>query len=211
MLGAVSAGVAFAALALVVALGTRGQALPIDEAWHALWLHPPEGIVIAARVLNSIGGGFLGVIGIPVLGAAFFFWRRGALAAALFLLASAVSALSVQVLKNLVGRPRPDGMLVEADFGSFPSGHAANAATIAVIAFLLFPRLWVALVGIAWVVLMGLSRTALSVHWLSDILAGTLLGIAAALTVAVFFESGRRRAQMLQAADRTAQSKEDQR
>ena len=45
-----------------------------------------------------------------------------------------------------------------SDFGSFPSGHVANAATIAVALLVLFPRVWVAVAGAAWVIVMAPSR-----------------------------------------------------
>jgi undecaprenyl-diphosphatase len=69
---------------------------------------------------------------------------------------------------------------------SFPSGHAAYAGATAVALVLLFSGpdrkrpLWWALAavftaGMAW------SRTYLQVHWLSDVFAGSLLGIAVTL------------------------------
>jgi undecaprenyl-diphosphatase len=63
----------------------------------------------------------------------------------------------------------------------------ANAATLAAAAVILFPRLWVLLVGIAWVLLMALSRTALHAHWLSDTLGGALVGVGVVLILAGLF------------------------
>ncbi len=63
--------------------------------------------------------------------------------AAFFLAAEAASAGAVQVLKHLFGRVRPEDIIVISDYGSYPSGHVANAATIATAAVVLFPRLWV--------------------------------------------------------------------
>ena len=91
------------------------------------------------------------------------------------------------MLKHLFGRARPEDIIVFSDFGSFPSGHVANAATIATVAFVLFPRLWVAIVGVAWVLLMALSRTVLHAHWLSDTLGGALIGAGVVLIVAGIF------------------------
>ena len=69
--------------------------------------------------------------------------------AAFFLTAELASAGAVQVLKHLFGRARPEDIIVISDYGSFPSGHVANAATIATVACILFPRLWVLIVGAA--------------------------------------------------------------
>jgi undecaprenyl-diphosphatase len=73
---------------------------------------------------------------------------------------------------------------VASDFGSFPSGHTANAATIAVVVWVLFPRVWTAVAGVLWVVAMALSRTVLSVHWATDTLGGALAGAAAVFLLA---------------------------
>jgi membrane-associated phospholipid phosphatase len=56
-----------------------------------------------------------------------------------------------------------------------------------VAAFVIFPRVWVAIVGGAWVLLMAFSRTYLHAHWLSDTFGGALIGAGAALLVAAVF------------------------
>jgi len=176
-----------------VALGwwilSRGvDPFPIDEWWNALvaeWWHPA--LAGFSRVMNWVGGGWVGVLAVPIGGAVGLVLLRRPWAAAYFLAAEAVSAGFVQVLKHAFGRVRPEDILVVSDYGSYPSGHVANAATIAVAAFVIFPRLWVAVVGAAWVVLMAFSRTYLHAHWLSDTVGGALVGAGAALLVAAAF------------------------
>ena len=89
------------------------------------------------------------------------------------------------VLKELVARARPSGPFpayIETSF-SFPSGHAT--LSIALYAFLLWavydamPPLWkkMALSSASILILaIGFSRLYLGVHYLSDVLAGYLLG-----------------------------------
>ncbi len=65
------------------------------------------------------------------------------------------------------------------------SGHTANAATIAIVLIVLFPRGLAVAVGVAWTLLMALSRTVLHAHWLSDTLGGALVVLAAVLLAVV--------------------------
>ena len=168
---------------------SRGeQPFAVDVWWNALatsWWNP----VLAgfSRVMNWVGGGWFGVLVVPIAGAVGLVLLRRPWAAAYFLAAEAVSAAGVQVLKHLFGRVRPEDILVVSDYGSYPSGHVANAATIAVAAVVIFPRVWVGGVGAVWVILMAFSRTYLHAHWLSDTLGGALVGAGAALLVAAAF------------------------
>jgi undecaprenyl-diphosphatase len=160
----------------------------IDTAWNLLvaelW-HPV--LTGFSHVMDFVGGGWFSVLVVPIGGAIVLIVLRRPWAAAYFLAAEAASAAGVQVLKHLFGRVRPEDIIVISDYGSYPSGHVANAATIAVAAVVIFPRVWVAIVGAAWVVLMAFSRTYLHAHWLSDTVGGALVGAGAALLVAAVF------------------------
>lgn len=91
--------------------------------------------------------------------------------------------------KALVGRQRPPlpFAAVAADGYSFPSGHATGTATIMVLSAWMLTRwlitgwtarviVWAMAIGSALVI--GYSRVYLGVHYVSDVLAGWLLGIA---------------------------------
>ncbi|WP_424447740.1 phosphatase PAP2 family protein [Microbacterium arborescens] len=165
-----------------------GQPFAIDRWWNETLAADPGPVgLVFGLVMNRIGGTWVGVFAIPVAMALALVLLRRPWAAGYFLVASALSALIVQLIKNLVDRSRPEDILVTTDAGSYPSGHTANAATIAVVAVILFPRLWVVLVGIAWTLLMALSRTVVHAHWLSDTVGGMLLGAGVALVVAAMF------------------------
>jgi membrane-associated phospholipid phosphatase len=134
-----------------------------------------------ALAFNNLGGGILGVLIVPLAVIAVLFLLRRRWAALYFAVASVASALLVQIIKNTVDRPRPEEILVAADFGSFPSGHTANAATMAVALALILRRYWVWFAGAAYVVLMLLSRNYLGAHWLTDTLGGMVLGAGVAV------------------------------
>ncbi len=102
------------------------------------------------------------------------------------LAASAASHIAVQVLKRTVARPRPCDAagvplaLIELpDPYSFPSGHAAAATAVAATISLAHPALGPALLPLA--ALVARSRVTLRVHHPSDVLAGALLGLSAAV------------------------------
>ena len=90
----------------------------------------------------------------------------------------------VLVIKFLVRRERPQGewggIYRNTDPHSFPSGHAARAFLIAVIASALAPA-WLATLLWIWAPLVALARVAMGVHYLSDVVAGAVLGVIVAL------------------------------
>ena len=177
-----------AALLLVGGLGAlivlrgNGRPLKIDAEWmDEILEHRAPVWEYLSLTMNFLGAGIVGVIVIPVLILLVLLLRKRPWAAGYFVAATIVSSGLVQVLKSLFGRARPEDMMVVSDFGSFPSGHVANAATMAVCLGILFPRLWVWLAGASYTVLMMVSRTYLGAHWLTDTIGGLLLGAAVAV------------------------------
>lgn len=102
-------------------------------------------------------------------------WKREGLFAGLALGGSALLNLAT---KQWFARERPSlwaSIVPEATY-SFPSGHAMGSMTLAWVAVLLAWRtrwrLPVSVAAVAFVVLVGMSRVYLGVHYPSDILAG---------------------------------------
>lgn len=91
-----------------------------------------------------------------------------------------IQAVLVLAIKFLIKRSRPAGewgaIYRNSDPHSFPSGHATRAAMLAVLFWgLHLPTLAVCIT--LWVFLVSFARVILSLHYLSDILVGWLLGI----------------------------------
>lgn len=93
-------------------------------------------------------------------------------------------AICVLIIKFSIKRPRPEGewgnIYRATDPHSFPSGHAARAAALAVIALRIGPT-WFAIVLCLWAPLVGIARVRLGVHYLSDVIIGWLIGIIVAI------------------------------
>jgi undecaprenyl-diphosphatase len=105
------------------------------------------------------------------------------------------------LLKIVVERARPQlpDPVASAPGFSFPSGHALNSfAFFAMLVLLLEPLLsrrgrWTAWgVAAAIVLLVGFARVALGVHYVSDVIAGWLVGAGVVAVTTVAFQTWRR-------------------
>jgi membrane-associated phospholipid phosphatase len=103
-------------------------------------------------------------------------------------------AVVLVTAKTLVGRQRPElpFALVDSHGFSFPSGHAAGAAAVGLLCAWMLSR-WVVhrwagqvavwALTITAIIMIGFSRLYLGVHFVTDVLAGWLLGTAWTATV----------------------------
>lgn len=113
-------------------------------------------------------------------------WRRFALVQAAFIF---VTAAAVFLIKYAIRRRRPDGEFGSIyrllDPHSFPSGHAARAVGMAVLSAPLVP-VWAIPLLAVWVLGVGISRVALRLHYVLDILAGYGMGTAIGVAILGF-------------------------
>jgi undecaprenyl-diphosphatase len=114
--------------------------------------------------------------------------RYAAVVAAL--LAAAMGIVVFRVLKRAVGRKRPCvhephcwATLLPPDQFSFPSGHSITAFAVAVSLGYFYPPLLAGLLFCAASV--AASRILLGLHFLSDVLAGSALGVALGYSAAL--------------------------
>jgi undecaprenyl-diphosphatase len=155
-----------------------GIALDAVAAGRLESVHAPL-VLATAEFLAAIGGQPLSVLIGVALSVGLLLWRGLAVGLA-FAVASTASALHVILMKSVIERPGPGVSLLHG-LGSFPSGHSANAAVMAVFAGLLVRRPWAWAVGAGYVAVMAASRVVLAEHWLTDTIAGTASGAAVAL------------------------------
>ena len=99
---------------------------------------------------------------------------------------ASIGALN-QILKRIIQRPRPEGFrLIEETGYSFPSGHSmASMAFYGLIIYLVFKyvknkntKIIICTILSLLVLLIGISRIYLGVHYASDVIAGFVLSIA---------------------------------
>jgi undecaprenyl-diphosphatase len=92
-----------------------------------------------------------------------------------------IMAIVVIIMKFAIHRPRPEGEWGQiyriTDPHSFPSGHAARSAALAVMAACAGPE-WFAWAVALWAPWVGISRVALGVHYVSDVVVGWVVGAA---------------------------------
>lgn len=115
-----------------------------------------------------------------LLAAAWFFGDAPWKARAIVVFAGLVLTELVTVgVKMAIRRPRPAGtagaIYRRMDPYSFPSGHAARAVMLCMLSFLMGPT--AAFVAIlAWSPFMVLSRIAIGIHYVFDVIVGVALG-----------------------------------
>ncbi|WP_369133465.1 phosphatase PAP2 family protein [Modestobacter sp. I12A-02662] len=191
--------VALAALALVALLGTAVSTgvtplLDADRSLSDALYAGDDRSGVAETVLQVLTAPgltvFRAAVLIPVL--VWLALRRAWWTAAWVLAAAALVAPITALLKELTGRVRPQFAEggVRYETLSFPSGHSSGvAALVTIVLVLAWPRLTggarrVSVAGgVTLVLVVGLTRVLLGVHYPSDVVGGWALGLGWTLLV----------------------------
>ncbi|WP_051367919.1 phosphatase PAP2 family protein [Hamadaea tsunoensis] len=198
------AGVGFA---LVLSL-VRGQWPPLERLDHDVAASMNRVVAahhwmqVVLRTITAFGSTLVLSCVIGVVAIALLARRRARLAA--YLVVTGVGAMIIgPALKLFVGRLRPvvEQTVLVAPGNSFPSGHSLGSFTCYGALLLIFlPVLSdrgrrYAYAGVAVLVfLIGFSRVALGVHFVSDVLGGWLLALLWLSVTAAAFSAWRRSA-----------------
>jgi undecaprenyl-diphosphatase len=152
------------------------------------------------EALSTIGSWWVYLLGFTAV-TGWLLWRRLTRLAVFVAVTVAVNPLLNELVKVAVHRARPvlTDPVVHANGASFPSGHAQAAMVGYSVLLLVFlpvlrgPARPVAIVVAALMVLaIGFSRVALGVHYVSDVLAGYVLGAAWVASMIALFNTWRR-------------------
>lgn len=174
--------------------------LAVADALHATVGERPA-LVNVLRVLATVLHPWVFRVAVVVL-VVVLVWRGARRLAWWAAITMAAGSFLGFALKLVVARTRPDFdlPLATAPGYSFPSGHALNSMVGALILVLaLLPALpgvrsrvamWFA--GFVVVALTGFDRIGLGVHYLSDVIAAWLVGVALVAATAAAFETWRR-------------------
>lgn len=148
------------------------------------------------QIVTKLGDSIWYLVGFALGYGIFKFWKKNerlAFVCAFFWGSVVVSGVMADIIKWIAGRYRPRMMFEEGLYGfdffhikhtmtSFPSGHSATAFALAMAVALLFPRYRVLAFGVA--VMVAMSRVMVSAHYVSDVIAGSCVGIVGVLLLA---------------------------
>ncbi|GAA3404959.1 phosphatase PAP2 family protein [Paenibacillus hodogayensis] len=173
--------------------GTLGKSgpTPFDDAVGG-WIRGlrSDGLTVFFKALSPLVSTTVFAVLLVVFAALFVFAFKKRLEPLLLIVNLAGAFGLYRVLKGVFERPRPpasDALIHAAGF-SFPSGNALMSASFyGLVAYLLYRHwqkrkpaaAWTAvLIGAVLILLIGVSRVYLGVHYPTDIAAGFALGIA---------------------------------
>jgi undecaprenyl-diphosphatase len=204
LITACAAGVLLFAIMAALVVVDPALVKPTDEAIFA-WLRSgaatkPEWFAEAVRDVSSLGS--LSILIGSSLIAATYLLMLGHRKAALHVVVAAAGGIVLGMgLKIPFDRARPDLLLHQSQVftRSFPSAHAAVSAAVLLTLAAMIARharridrqVFILATAAAIIMLIGVSRIYLGVHWPSDIVAGWALGTAWACSCWLAFAGSR--------------------
>jgi len=161
------------------AAGLWERLLAIDQALTGLLTLPRKRRVLHFLALGLAHSGD-GPVWVGLVGAAWLLgdsrWKARAVVGFAGLVLAEIVVIAVKMLFRRQRPPGGSGMIYrKADPYSFPSGHAARATMLCIIAGQLGP-VPAFIVILLWSPFMVLSRVGIGIHYVFDVIAGVILG-----------------------------------
>lgn len=140
-------------------------------------------VLTSIMFLFTFLGSYMLVFG-TVFIASILFWKRKHIESFFFMFIIGVGLLLNLLIKQLIARPRPPHPLYQVLSYSFPSGHSMNSFIFyAILVFGVFHftrrkrmSLILGIFMLVLVLLIGISRVYLGVHYPSDVIGGFIAG-----------------------------------
>ena len=125
----------------------------------------------------------IGIISLVIL-TSIVFIRRKKVSSLKYVILNVLSGVFLmQILKNIIRRTRPSWKWIKQGGFSYPSGHTISALLLYGTIILLVSKRYdgkykkqIIIVSSAMIILTGISRIYFGAHYLSDVIASTLLG-----------------------------------
>lgn len=143
-----------------------------------------ENMTNIIKIITNIGGTIIIAV-VTIL--SLFIFRNKKINICIILNLLGIFILNNVLIKNIIARDRPSGInIIEENGYSFPSGHTAISTVVyGYLIYLIYnyvsnKKLKYALISILSIIILvvGLTRIYLGVHYTSDVLGGYLLGIS---------------------------------
>ncbi len=163
---------------------SKGSSFLLLNDHHSVWLDR------FFALYTNLGDGLFSIAVVLVL----LVMRRYSMAWQV-LAAYVISGLLAQLIKHLVQSPRPVEFfkdkqpiyhligVTNTGNSSFPSGHAASIFALATMLAYFAGNKWISWLYLVAAIGVGYSRIYLSQHFLTDVLAGSLIGVSTAVGV----------------------------
>lgn len=125
----------------------------------------------------------IGIVSLVIL-TSIVFIRRKKVSSLKYVILNVLSGVFLmQILKNIIRRTRPSWKWIKQGGFSYPSGHTISALLLYGTIILLVSKRYdgkykkqIIIVSSAMIILTGISRIYFGAHYLSDVIASTLLG-----------------------------------
>lgn len=125
----------------------------------------------------------IGIISLVILTSIVFIKRKKVSSLKYVILNVLSGVFLMQILKNIIRRTRPTWKWIKQGGFSYPSGHTISALLLYGTIILLVSKRYdgkykkqIIIVSSAMIILTGISRIYFGAHYLSDVIASTLLG-----------------------------------